>query len=66
MMRVLLEVETPLSTTINVSNQTLMIIYQKLKTNKQVKKIKASQETIKIKGHFLFDFLDTDTNFKTL
>jgi hypothetical protein len=34
MMRVLLEVETPLSTTINVSNQILMFIYQKLKMNK--------------------------------
>jgi hypothetical protein len=33
MMRVLLEVETPLSTTVNVSNQILMFIYQKLKTN---------------------------------
>jgi hypothetical protein len=40
MMRVLLEVETPLSTTVNVSNQTLMLIYQKLKTNKQVKQEK--------------------------
>jgi hypothetical protein len=37
MMRVLLEVETPLSTTVNVSNQILMFIYQKLKTNKRVK-----------------------------
>jgi hypothetical protein len=31
---VLLEVETPLSTTVDVSNQMLMFIYQKLKTNK--------------------------------
>jgi hypothetical protein len=37
MMQVLLEVETPLSTTINVSNQILMFIYQKLKTNKRGK-----------------------------
>jgi hypothetical protein len=37
MMWVLLEVETPLNTTVNVSNQILMLIYQKLKTNKQVK-----------------------------
>jgi hypothetical protein len=40
MMRVLLEVETPLSTMINVSNQTLMFIYQKLKKNKRVKQEK--------------------------
>jgi hypothetical protein len=40
MMRVLLEVETPLSTTVNVSNQTLMLIYQKLNTNRQVKQEK--------------------------
>jgi hypothetical protein len=31
MMRVLLEVETPQSTTVNVSNQILMFIYQELK-----------------------------------
>jgi hypothetical protein len=37
MMWVLLEVETPLSTRVNVSNQILMFIHQKLKTNKQVK-----------------------------
>jgi hypothetical protein len=37
MMWVLLEVETPLSTTVDVSNQTLMFIYQKLKMNKRVK-----------------------------
>jgi hypothetical protein len=65
MMRVLLEVETPLSTTINVSNQTLMLIYQKLKTNKQAKEEKHRKRQ-KFKGHFLFDFLDTNTNFKTL
>jgi hypothetical protein len=65
MMRVLLEVETPLSTTINVSNQTLMLIYQKLKTNKQTKEEKHRKRQ-KFKGHFLFDFLDTNTNFKTL
>jgi hypothetical protein len=40
MMRVLLEVETPLRTTVNVSNQILMLIYKKLKTNKQVKQEK--------------------------
>jgi hypothetical protein len=34
MMQVLLEVETPLSTTINISNEILMLIYQKLKMNK--------------------------------
>jgi hypothetical protein len=45
MVRVLLEVAIPLSTTVNVSNQTLMFIYQKLKMNKRVKKEKASQET---------------------
>jgi hypothetical protein len=37
MMREVLEVETPLSTTVDVSNQILMFIYQKLKTNKRVK-----------------------------
>jgi CRISPR/Cas system endoribonuclease Cas6 (RAMP superfamily) len=65
MMRVLLEVETPLSTTVNVSNQILMLIYEKLKTNKQVKQEKHHKRQ-KFKGHFLFDFLDTNTNFKTL
>jgi hypothetical protein len=40
MMQVLLEVKTPLSTMLNVSNQKLMLIYQKLKTNKQVKQEK--------------------------
>jgi CRISPR/Cas system endoribonuclease Cas6 (RAMP superfamily) len=64
-MRVLLEVETPLSTTVNVSNQILMLIYEKLKTNKQVKQEKHHKRQ-KFKGHFLFDFLDTNTNFKTL
>jgi hypothetical protein len=44
MMRVLLEVETPLSTTV-VSNQSLKFIYQKLKTNVQAKEEKALQET---------------------
>jgi hypothetical protein len=34
MVRVLLEVETPLSIIVNVSNQTLMFIYKKLKMNK--------------------------------
>jgi hypothetical protein len=43
MMWVLLEVETPLSTTVNVSNKILMIICQKLKTKKQVRK--TSKET---------------------
>jgi hypothetical protein len=43
-----------------------MLMYQKLKTNIQVKEEKALQETKKFKGHFLFDFLDTNTNFKTL
>jgi hypothetical protein len=35
MVWVLLEVAIPLSTTINVSNQTLMFIYQKLKMNNE-------------------------------
>jgi hypothetical protein len=34
MLRVLLEVATPLNTMVNVSNQTLMFTYQKLKINK--------------------------------
>jgi hypothetical protein len=65
-MQVLLKVETPLSTTVNVSNQILMLIYQKLKTNIQVKEEEHCKRQKKIKGHFLFDFLDTNTNFKTL
>jgi hypothetical protein len=65
MIRVLLEVETPLSTTVHISNQILMLIYQKIKTNKQVKEEKHHKRQ-KFKGHFLFDFLDTNTNFKTL
>jgi hypothetical protein len=64
-MRVFFEVETPLSTTINVSNQILMLIYQKLKTNKHVKQEKHHKRE-KFKGHFLFDFFDMNTNFKTL
>jgi hypothetical protein len=64
-MWVLLEVETPLSTTVNVSNQILMLIYQKLKMNIEVKEEKHRKRQ-KFKGHFLFDFLDTNTNFKTL
>jgi hypothetical protein len=39
-MRVLLEVETPLSTTVNISNQILILIYKKLKMNIQVKEEK--------------------------
>jgi hypothetical protein len=35
MVWVLLEVATPLSTTVNVSNKTLMFIYQKLKMNNE-------------------------------
>jgi CRISPR/Cas system endoribonuclease Cas6 (RAMP superfamily) len=65
MMRVLLEVETPTSTTVNVSNQTLTLIYQKLKTNKQVKQEKHHKRQ-KFKRLFLFDFIDMNTNFKTL
>jgi CRISPR/Cas system endoribonuclease Cas6 (RAMP superfamily) len=65
MMRVLLEVETPTSTTVNVSNQTLTLIYQKLKTNKQVKQEKHHKRQT-FKRLFLFDFIDTNTNFKTL
>jgi hypothetical protein len=64
-MRVFFEVETPLSTTINVSNQILMLIYQKLKTNKHVKQEKHHKRE-NFKGHFLFDFFDMNTNFKTL
>jgi hypothetical protein len=64
MMQVVLEVETPLSTTVNVSNHKLML-YQKLKMNIQVKEEKHHKRQ-KFKGHFLFDFLDTNTNFKTL
>jgi hypothetical protein len=45
MVPVLLEVSIPLSTTVNVSNQPLMFIYQKLKMYKRVKQEKASQET---------------------
>jgi hypothetical protein len=44
MMWVLLKVETPLSTTVNVSNHILMLIYQKLKTNIQVKEEKHSRD----------------------
>jgi hypothetical protein len=65
MIRVLLKVETLLSTTVNVSNQILMLIYKKLKTNIQVMVEKHCKRQ-KFKGHFLFDFLDTNTNFKTL
>jgi hypothetical protein len=65
MMQVLLEVETPLSTRVYVSNQILMLIYQKLKTDIQVKQEKHHKRQ-KFKGHFLFDFVDTNTNFKTL
>jgi hypothetical protein len=65
MMRLLLKVETPLSTTVNVSNQTLILIYQKLKMNKQVKEEK-HHKSEKFKERILFDFLDTKTNFNTL
>jgi hypothetical protein len=65
MMRVLLKVKTPLSTTVNVSNQSLMLIYQKLKTNVQVKEEKNCKRQ-KFKGHFLFDFLDSNAKFKTI
>jgi hypothetical protein len=65
MMQVLLEVKIPLSTTVNISNQILMLIYKKLQTNKQVMKEKHHKRQ-KFKGHFLFDFIDTNTNFKTL
>jgi hypothetical protein len=44
MMRVLLEVKTSLSTTVNVSNQILMLIYQKNKDEQTSKVRKASQE----------------------
>jgi hypothetical protein len=65
MMPVLLKVETPLSTTVNVSNQILMLIYQKIKTNIQVKEENHCKRQI-FKGHFLFDFLDMNNKFKTL
>jgi hypothetical protein len=42
-----------------------MLIYQKLKTNKLVKQEKHHKRQ-KLKGHILFDFLDTNNNFKTL
>jgi hypothetical protein len=64
-MRVLLKVETPLRTTINISNQSLKFIYQKLKTNIKAKEEKHRKRP-KIEGHCLFDFLDTNTKFKTL
>jgi hypothetical protein len=38
----------------------------KIKDEHTSKGRKALQETKKIKGHFLFNFLDTNTNFKTL
>jgi hypothetical protein len=56
-MRILLKVETPLSTTVNVSNQILMLIYQKLKTNIQVKEEKALQEIKNLKDTFYLIFL---------
>jgi hypothetical protein len=56
MMRVLLEVATPLSTTIYISNQTLMFTYKKLKMNKRVKQEKHHKRK-KFKWLFLFDFL---------
>jgi hypothetical protein len=56
MVWVLLEVAIPLSTTVNVSSQTLMFIYQKLKMNKRVKKEKHHKRH-KFKWLFLFDFL---------
>jgi hypothetical protein len=65
MMQVLLEVETPLSTTVNVSNQTLMLIYQKNK-DEQTSKARKHHKRQKFKRLFLFDFLDMNTNFKTL
>jgi hypothetical protein len=58
-------VKTPLSTTVNISNQSLMLIYQKLKTNVQVNKEKHCKRQ-KFKGHFLFHFLDLNTKFKSL
>jgi hypothetical protein len=42
-----------------------MFIHQKLKTNVQVKEEKHCKRQ-KFKGHFLFDFLDSNTKFKTL
>jgi hypothetical protein len=42
-----------------------MLIYQKLKMNKQVKQEKHHKRQ-KFKWLFLFDFLDMNTNFKTL
>jgi hypothetical protein len=42
-----------------------MLIYQKLKTNKHVKQEKHHKRE-NFKGHFLFDFFDMNTNFKTL
>jgi hypothetical protein len=57
MMRVLLEVQTLLSTTVNVSNQILMLIYQKIKDEQTSKGGKASQETINLNDTFYLIFL---------
>jgi hypothetical protein len=57
MMRVLLEVETPLSTTVSVSSQTLTLIYQKLKTNKQVKQEKHRMKDKNLNDSFYLIFL---------
>jgi hypothetical protein len=64
MVRVLLEVTTPLSTTVNFSNQTLIFAYQKLKMIKRVEQDKHHKRH-KFKRLFLFDFFDTKTKFKT-
>jgi hypothetical protein len=61
MVQVLLEVTIPLSTTVNVSNQTLMFIYQKLKMKKRVKQEKASQETQILNDSFYLIFFDANT-----
>jgi hypothetical protein len=58
MIRVLLEVETPpLRTTVNVSNQILMFIYQKFKDEQTCKVRKTSQETKNLNDSFYLIFL---------
>jgi hypothetical protein len=55
MMWVLLKVKTPLSTTVNVSNQSLMLIYQKLRqTYKYRKKSIAKDKNLKDMFYLIF------------
>jgi hypothetical protein len=66
MMRVHLEVETPLSTTIDVSNQILMFIYQKIKDEQTSKVRKSITRDKNLNDSFYLIFFDTNTKFKTL